>query len=113
MNSEDNWLPVGKTLELINNLIETKQGDPGRLKYIFESLQKGKPLFKTDQKYLEKKIHAKTIVEPPKPPSKLEENLKKQWVCFYSTTKGVAPRSRMLVAAAGLEPARPLPSGRF
>ena len=76
MNSQEISITVSKTLELITKLIETKQGDPGRLRYIFESLQKGKPLFKTDQSYIERKIHAQIIIEPPKSPSKREDLIK-------------------------------------
>lgn len=48
----------------IKKLIENKQGDKGRLEYISETLQKGRPLFHSDQIYLSKKIQAD--VEPAK-----------------------------------------------
>ena len=76
MNSQEISISVEKTLDLIQNLIETKQGDPGRLRYIFESLQKGRPLFNSDRVYLERKIHAKTEILPPKPPSGRDELVK-------------------------------------
>jgi hypothetical protein len=45
----------------IRKLIENKQGDEGRLRYISETLQKGKQLFHSDQIYLNKKISADVI----------------------------------------------------
>jgi hypothetical protein len=45
----------------IKKLIENKQGDEGRLRYISETLQKGKKLFHSDQIYLNKKISAGVI----------------------------------------------------
>ena len=52
------------------------QGDKGRLRYIMETLQKGKRLFNSDQIYLNKKISAEVIPEPPIKPSATEEKLK-------------------------------------
>lgn len=52
------------------------QGDKGRLRYIMETLQKGKRLFNSDQIYLNKKISAKVIPEPRIKPSATEEKLK-------------------------------------
>ena len=52
------------------------QGDKGRLRYIMETLQKGKKLFNSDQIYLNKKISAEVILEPQKKPSANEDKLK-------------------------------------
>ncbi|RDJ31013.1 MAG: hypothetical protein DWQ18_04555 [Crenarchaeota archaeon] len=53
----------------IKSLIQGKQGDPGRLNYILESVKKGKKLFKTDQTYLENKLkliknHQESVIKP-------------------------------------------------
>ena len=50
----------------IKFLINNKQGDPGRLHYILETIKKEKNLFKTDQTYLENKlkiIKQKKVIE--------------------------------------------------
>lgn len=52
------------------------QGDKGRLRYIMETLQKGKKLFNSDQAYLNKKISAEVIPMPLTKPSENEEKLK-------------------------------------
>ena len=52
------------------------QGDKGRLRYIMETLQKGKRLFNSDQIYLNNKISAEVIPEPQINPSETEEKLK-------------------------------------
>ena len=45
-----------KHLESINELIKLGVGDTGRLKFIYEALQRGKALYNSDQKYLEEKL---------------------------------------------------------
>jgi hypothetical protein len=61
----------------IKKLIENKQGDEGRLRYISESLQKGKQLFHSDQIYLNKKISADVIpiqkLESTEPDEKIKD----------------------------------------
>jgi len=52
------------------------QGDKGRLRYIMETLQKGKILFNSDHAYLSKKISAEVIPSPRAIPSENEEKLK-------------------------------------
>lgn len=42
----------------IKNIMDSGIGDPGRLQYIIIMLQKNKPLYKSDKKYLDEKIHA-------------------------------------------------------
>ena len=73
MNSQKNTVSVVQTLERIKELIESRGGDVGRLRYIYEFLQKGKPLYRSDRIYLEKKINAEIIPDKPKPPSEQEE----------------------------------------
>lgn len=60
----------------IKRLIDNHQGDPGRLQYISEVLQKGRKLFHSDQIYLEKKISAQVIPAQIKKPSETEERIK-------------------------------------
>lgn len=65
-----------QTLEEVKKLIETQGGDPGRLRYIYEFLQKGRQLYRSDRIYLEHKLQAEITIELPKPPSKQEELMK-------------------------------------
>ncbi len=60
----------------IKRLIDNHQGDPGRLQYISEALQKGKKLFHSDQIYLEKKISSQVIPIQIKKPSETDEKIK-------------------------------------
>ena len=73
MSQKDNAISVIQTLDRIKQLIENEQGDPGRLRYIYEFIQKGRPLYKSDRLYLEKKISAEVIFEKPEPPSEIDE----------------------------------------
>ena len=73
MNSTENTISVIQTLDRIKQLIENEQGDPGRLRYIYEFIQRGKPLYRSDRQYLEKKISAQVVFEKPSPPSKEDE----------------------------------------
>jgi len=74
--SQKNTVSVVQTLERIKELIETKGGDVGRLRYIYEFLQKGRPLYRSDRIYLEKKVNAEIIFDKPKPPTEQEEVLR-------------------------------------
>ncbi len=47
----------------IKKLITSGKGDTGRLQFILESIQNGKPLYKSDQSYLEGKIGEKVHLE--------------------------------------------------
>ena len=63
---ENNILPK------VQELIDSGSGDPGRLQHIYDMLSKNKPLYHSDQLYLESKLQPmppETIVEvePPKP----------------------------------------------
>ena len=60
----------------IKRLIDNRKGDPGRLQYISEALQKGKKLFNSDQIYLDKKIAAKVIPIQIKRPTETDEKIK-------------------------------------
>ena len=59
----------------IKRLIQTNQGDPGRLQYISERLENGKHLFHSDQIYLTHKISAEVIPSIKKEPSEKEEKI--------------------------------------
>jgi hypothetical protein len=61
----------------IKKLIQNRQGDKGRLEYIVETLQKGKPLFRSDQIYLSKKILADIIPAEVKKPTESDKKMKK------------------------------------
>jgi len=60
----------------IRRLIDNRQGDPGRLQYISEALQKGKKLFHSDQIYLDKKISARVIPIQIKKPTETDKKIK-------------------------------------
>ena len=61
----------------IKKLIQNNQGDKGRLEYIAETLQKGKPLFHSDQIYLSKKIQADVVPAEIKKPTETDNKIKK------------------------------------
>ena len=73
MSHTKSTISVIQTLDRIKQLIENEQGDPGRLRYIYEFIQKGKPLYRSDRHYLETKFNAEIIFEKPKPPSENDE----------------------------------------
>lgn len=73
MSTQQNTVSTVQTLDRIKMLIENEQGDRGRLRYIYEFIQRGKSLYRSDQQYIEKKINASIIFEKPKPPSIQEE----------------------------------------
>jgi hypothetical protein len=76
LSSEIPQISTPDAILRIKKLIETNQGDPGRLQFISESLQKGKTLFHSDQIYLYKKISADVIPDPIKQPTEIDERLK-------------------------------------
>ena len=43
-------------LSQVQNLIENGKGDPGRLQHIYDMLSNNKPLYHSDQLYLESKL---------------------------------------------------------
>ncbi|HUT05767.1 MAG TPA: hypothetical protein VMW74_03640 [Nitrosopumilaceae archaeon] len=76
MSSEVSQISTPDAVLRIKRLIDTNQGDPGRLQYISETLQKGKKLFHSDQIYLEKKISARVIPIQIKRPTETDEKIK-------------------------------------
>ena len=76
MSSEIPQISTPDAILRIKKLIETNQGDPGRLQFIAESLQKGKTLFHSDQIYLYKKISAVAIPIEIKKPTETDEKIK-------------------------------------
>lgn len=76
MNPEVPQISTADAILRIKKLIDNHQGDPGRLRYISESLQKGKTLFHSDQIYLDKKISAKVIPIQIKKPTETDEKIK-------------------------------------
>lgn len=64
----------------VQNLITSGSGDTGRLQFILESLQQGKTLYHSDQKYLENKLGEKINLQSLhlKTDSDTLENLKSQ-----------------------------------
>lgn len=76
MSSEIQQISTPDAILRIKKLIETNQGDPGRLQFISESLQKGKTLFHSDQIYLHKKISADVIPAQIIQPTEIDERLK-------------------------------------
>jgi len=60
----------------IKKLIDSKSGDEGRLRYIAETLQKGKPLFRSDQNYLNRKMAAEVLPPKKTKPDKTAEKIK-------------------------------------
>ncbi len=77
MSSEITRISTSDGILRIKKLIKNKQGDPGRLEYISETLQKGKPLFHSDQIYLNKKIFAYVTPALIEQPSEADIQLKK------------------------------------
>ena len=56
--SELQHLSLGQTIEKINQLIDSGNGDAGRLYHILEYLKNKKPLYQSDQIYLEHKLNS-------------------------------------------------------
>lgn len=50
--------PEFELISSIRELIKLGIGDSGRLQFINETLQKGKPLYKSDKKYLNEKLNS-------------------------------------------------------
>ena len=63
-------LSLSETISEVERLIESGKGDPGRLYHILEFLKNNKPLYHSDQLYLENKLNSPfSLDEDP-----LEEN---------------------------------------
>ena len=76
MSSDAPQISTADAVLRIKRLIDNHQGDPGRLQYISEALQKGKKLFHSDQIYLDKKISASVIPIQIKKPTEADEKIK-------------------------------------
>ena len=63
-------LSLSETINQVEHLIDSGNGDPGRLYHILEFLKNNKPLYHSDQLYLENKLNSPfSIDEDP-----IEEN---------------------------------------
>jgi len=76
LSSENPHISTPDAILRIKKLIEKKLGDPGRLQYISETLQKGRDLYRSDQIYLDNKISATVIPFQIKKPTKADEKIK-------------------------------------
>ena len=61
--SELEPLSLTQTIEKVDNLIDAGIGDTGRLYYILEFLKNNRPLYHSDQIYLENKLGTSFVVE--------------------------------------------------
>ena len=70
---EEESVEENKLLPRIKELIDSGNGDPGRLQYIYDALSNNKLLYQSDADYLESKlrptIKETIVVEPPKKPT--------------------------------------------
>ena len=66
-------LTLTQTIREIENFIETGNGDAGRLYHILECLENNRPLYRSDQLYLENKLDASFLTYDEEPVS--ENNL--------------------------------------
>ncbi len=61
-------LTLTQTIENVQSLIDSGDGDPGRLFHILECLKNNKPLYHSDQNYLEKKLQSSfSLEDKPEP----------------------------------------------
>ena len=67
---KDEPVEENELLPRIKELIDSGNGDPGRLQYIYDTLSNNKQLYRSDADYLESKLHPTIketiVVEPPK-----------------------------------------------
>jgi len=56
-------LTLAQTIEKVDHLMDTGNGDPGRLYHILEFLKNNKPLYHSDQIYLENKLNSSFAIE--------------------------------------------------
>ena len=59
-------LSLTQTIENVKKMIETGNGDAGRLYHILEFLNNNKPLYSSDQIYLENKLNSSFTVDEEK-----------------------------------------------
>ena len=61
-------LTLSQTIENVQSLIDSGNGDPGRLYHILECLKNNKTLYHSDQNYLEKKLESSfSLEDKPEP----------------------------------------------
>ena len=71
-------LTLSQTIENVQSLIDSGNGDPGRLYHILECLKSNRPLYHSDQNYLEKKLESSfSLEDKPEPPSTGDDVLPK------------------------------------
>jgi len=63
-------LSLGETIEKVESLIDFGNGDAGRLYHILEYLKNNRPLYHSDQVYLENKLNSSFLIKE----EKIEEN---------------------------------------
>ena len=61
-----NQLPLSETIQRVEQMIDSGDGDPGRLYHILESLRNNKTLYHSDQVYLEHKLNAEFSLKEEK-----------------------------------------------
>lgn len=76
MSTEIPVISPAEAIARIKKLIDAKDGDEGRLRYIAETIQKGKPLFRSDQNYLNRKIMGEVLTPKKDKPNKINEDIK-------------------------------------
>jgi len=95
---EEESVEENKLLPRIKDLIDSGNGDPGRLQYIYDTLSNNKLLYHSDADYLESKLHPTIketiVVEPPKNPTPEIPKITKEIVESKPTQKpkGVLPK---------------------
>ena len=62
-------LTLSETIDEIKYLIESSNGDTGRLSHILESIKNKKKLYRSDQNFLENKLGNPFSLEEEKKPS--------------------------------------------
>ena len=95
---EEESVEENKLLPKIKQLIDSGNGDPGRLQYIYDALSNNKLLYQSDADYLESKlrptIKETIVVEPPKKPTIEIPKITKETVESKPSqkSKGVLPK---------------------
>ena len=74
-------ITLDEILGKIQELMDSGEGDLGRLRFILMTLRRGNPLYKSDQKYLEKKLNTPFVLvekhqEEPKPEFELISSIR-------------------------------------
>ena len=70
-------LSLSETINEVEQLIENGNGDLGRLYHILEFLKSNKPLYHSDQIYLESKLDTSIREEIPVKPAEIKKITKK------------------------------------